>query len=150
MRIATIVIATVLAAGAGTAVALLYLKPAALVTTAPPNAEMAPATLVAYVEVDEEDGRRHVRGVIRQLQKISEMGLVPLDRAYVERLRKAQRGAVYVYFGDDPGSETACLSTAVIPGEALYFVYSSRRHADAAYPLLLRCASALDYEIIET
>ena len=103
----------------------------------------------AYVEVDEEDGRRHVRGIIRQLQKISEMGLVPLDRGYVERLRKAERGAVYVYFGDDPGSETACLSTAVIPGEALYFVYSSRRHADAAYSLLLRCASALDYEIIE-
>jgi hypothetical protein len=104
----------------------------------------------AYVEVDEEDGQRHVRGIIRQLQKISEMGLVPLDRAYVERLRKVERGAVYIYFGDDPGSETACLSTAVIPGEALYFVYSSRRHADAAYPLLLRCASALDYEIIET
>lgn len=104
----------------------------------------------AYVEVDEEDGRRHVRGIIRQLQKISEMGLVPLDRAYVERLKKAERGAVYVYFGDDPGSETACLSTAIIPGEALYFVYASRRHADAAYPLLLRCASVLDYEIIES
>ncbi|MGQ0523169.1 MAG: hypothetical protein ACT4P8_05860 [Betaproteobacteria bacterium] len=103
----------------------------------------------AYVEVDEEDGRRHVRGIIRQLQKISDMGLVPLDRAYVERLRKAEPGAVYVYFGDNPSSETACLSTAVIPGEALYFVYSSRHHADAAWPLLLRCAAVLGYEIIE-
>lgn len=103
----------------------------------------------AYVEVDEEDGRRHVRGIIRQLQKIGEMGLIPVDNQYVERLKKAQRGSIYVYFGDDPGSETACLSTAVIPGEALYFDYVSRAHAEAAWPLLLRCADVLDYEIIE-
>jgi hypothetical protein len=103
----------------------------------------------AYVEVDEEDGRRHVRGIIRQLQKIGEMGLIPVDNQYVERLKKVQRGAIYVYFGDDPGSETACLSTAVIPGEALYFDYASPRHAEAAWPLLLRCAAVLGYDIIE-
>src|SRR5687768_5589801 len=102
-----------------------------------------------YVEVDEEDGRRHVRGIIRQLERIRDMGLVPIDNGYVERLKKAERGAIYVYFGDDPGSESACLSTAVIPGEALYFVYSSLRHADAAWPLLLRCAAVLGYEIVE-
>lgn len=102
-----------------------------------------------YVEVDEEDGRRHVHGIIRQLERIGEMGLVPIDEAYVQRLRKAQRGAIYVYFGDDPGSETACLSTAVIPGEALYFVYSSRHHQEAAWPLLLRCAAVLGYEIVQ-
>ena len=103
----------------------------------------------AYVEVDEEDGRRHVSGIIRQLRKMAEAGLIPLDNQYVERLKRGQRGAIYVYFGDDPGSETACLSTAVIPGEALYFDYSSRRHAEAAWPLLLRCAAVLDYDIIE-
>lgn len=102
-----------------------------------------------YVEVDEQDGRRHVRGIIRQLERIRDMGLVPLDHGYLERLKKAERGAIYVYFGDDPGSESACLSTAVIPGEALYFVYSSRRHAEAAWPLLLRCAAVLGYEIVE-
>lgn len=102
-----------------------------------------------YVEVDEEDGRRHVYGIIRQLERIGEMGLVPIDEAYVQRLKKAQRGAIYVYFGDDPGSETACLSTAVIPGEALYFVYPSRRHQEAAWPLLLRCAAVLGYEIVQ-
>lgn len=103
----------------------------------------------AYVEVDEEDGRRHVRGIVRHLQRIAEMNLVPVDNDYVERLRKAERGAIYVYFGDDPGSEVACLSTAIIPGEALYFVYTSRRHAEAAWPLLLRCAAVLGYEIVE-
>ncbi|MBI4195972.1 MAG: hypothetical protein HY526_12935 [Betaproteobacteria bacterium] len=103
----------------------------------------------AYVEVDEDDGRRHVRGIIRQLQKIGEMGLIPVDADYLDRLKKAQRGAIYVYFGDDPGSEIACLSTAVIPGEALFFDYASRAHEQAAYPLLIRCAAALGYEIIE-
>jgi len=102
-----------------------------------------------YVEVDEEDGRRHVRGIVRQLERISAMGLVPIDEGYVARLKKAERGAVFVYFGDDPGSESACLSTAVIPGEALYFVYSSRRHAEETWPLLLRCAAVLGYEIVQ-
>jgi len=103
----------------------------------------------AYVEVDEEDGRRHVRGIIQQLQKIGEMGLIPVDNHYVERLKKVQRSAIYVYFSDDPGSETTCLSTAVIPGEALYCDYASPRHAAAAWPLLLRCAAVLGYDIIE-
>jgi hypothetical protein len=103
----------------------------------------------AYVEVDEEDGRRHVRGIIRQLEKMADMGLIPVDSEYLERLRKAQRGAIYVYFGDDPGSEVACLSTAVIPGEALFFDYSSRANEEAARPLLLRCAAVLDYDITE-
>ena len=102
-----------------------------------------------YVEVDEEDGRRHVRGIVRQLNRIRDMGLAPIDNGYVERLMKAGGRAIYVYFGDDPGSEAACLSTAVIPGEPLYFVYASRRHAEAAWPLLLRCAAVLDYEIVE-
>jgi hypothetical protein len=103
----------------------------------------------AYVEADEEDGRRHVRGIIRQLQKIRDAGLTPVDEEYLDRLKKAQRGAVYVYFGDDPGSEIACLSTAVIPGEALFFDYASRAHEQAARPLLVRCARALGYEIVE-
>lgn len=102
-----------------------------------------------YVEVDAEDGRRHVRGIIRQLERMGEMGLVPLDEAYVQRLKQAAGASVYVYFGDDPGSEIACLSTAVIPGEALYFVYSSRKHAETAWPLLQRCAAVLGYEIVQ-
>lgn len=103
----------------------------------------------AYVEVDEEDGRRHAGGIIRQLEKMSEMGLMPVDNEYLERLKKAQVSSIYVYFGDDPGSELACLSTAVIPGEPLYFDYPSPAHAEAARPLLVRCAEVLGYDIIE-
>lgn len=103
----------------------------------------------AYVEVDEEDGRRHVRGIIRQLQKMRDLGLIPVDDEYLARLKKAQRGAIYVYFGDDPGSEIACLNTAVIPGEPLFFDYASRAHEQAAHPLLARCAEVLGYNIVE-
>ena len=103
----------------------------------------------AYVESSEEDGRRHVRGIVLQLQAIKQIGDVPVDSEYLERLERAQDGAIYVYFGDDPSSETAYLSTAVIPGEPLFFDYSSRAHEAEAQMLLLRCAEVLDYDVIE-
>jgi hypothetical protein len=103
----------------------------------------------AYVEVDEEYGHRHVGGIIRQLRKMAAMGLMPVDNEYLERLKGAQRSAIYVYFGDNPGSELACLSAAVIPGEPLYFDYPSPAHAEAARPLLIRCAEVLGYDIVE-
>ena len=103
-----------------------------------------------YVEASEDEGRRHVGAIIRQLLRLQEAGHVQVDIAYLDRLKKAQRGSIYVYFGDDPGSESGCLSTAIIPGEALFFDYSSRAHESAVQPLLLRCAAALDYEIVES
>lgn len=103
----------------------------------------------AYVEASEEDGRRHVRGIVRQFQVIKQIGDIPVDNAHLERLKKVQNGAIYVYFGDDPSSETAYLSTAVIPGEPLFFDYSSRTHEATAQTLLLRCADALGYNIVE-
>ena len=104
----------------------------------------------AYVEASEEEGQRHVGGIIRQMLKLQQAGHIPVDLEYLDRLKKAQRGSIFVYFGDDPGSELACLSTAVIPGEALFFDYNSRAHERASQPLLLRCAAALDYEIVES
>ena len=102
-----------------------------------------------YVEASEDEGRRHVGGIIRQLLKLQQAGHIQVDLDYLQRLKKAQHGSIYVYFGDDPGSETGCLSTAIIPGEALFFDYSSRTQESAVQPLLLRCAAALDYEILE-
>ena len=103
----------------------------------------------AYVEASEEDGRRHVRGLIRQLHAIRQTGDIPVDNEHLERLKKAQSSAIYVYFGDDPSSEIAYLSTAVIPGEPLFFDYSSRAHEAAAQTLLLRCVDALGYDVVE-
>ena len=104
----------------------------------------------SYVEASEDEGRRHVGGIIRQVRKLQEAGNIPIDLDYLDRLTKAQRGSIFVYFGDDPGSELDCLSTAIIPGEALFFDYSSRAHENATRSLLLRCAVVLDYEIMES
>lgn len=103
----------------------------------------------AYVEADAEAGRRHVRAIISRLKNLAANGLLSVDNEYVERLSKAEPGSIYVYFGDDPGSELACLGVAVIPGEALYFDYPSHAHARATLPLLARCAAILSYDIAE-
>jgi hypothetical protein len=118
-----------------------YLSPRVVVTRL--EAEFA------YVESSEEDGRRHVRGIVRQLQAIKEIGDIPVDTEHLDRLKRAQNGAIYVYFGDDPSSETAYLSTAVIPGEPLFIDYASRAHEQAAQTLLLRCADVLGYDVVE-
>lgn len=118
-----------------------YLSPRAVVSRL--------ESVFPYVERDEDEGRRHVGGIIRQLQKMAAMGLVPIDDEYVQRLKKVQRNSIYVYFGNDPGCELACLSAAVIPGEPLYFDYLSRAHAEASKPSLVRCAEVLGYDIIE-
>lgn len=101
-----------------------------------------------YVAWSEEDGRRYVGGIIRQLQAIKQTGNIPVDSEYLDRLERAQNGAIYVYF-EDWNSEAAFLSTAVIPGEPLFFHYSSSAHEQAAKTLLLRCAEALDYDIVD-
>lgn len=100
------------------------------------------------VSSSEKDGRRYVHGIIQQLHAIKRVGKVPVDSDYLDRLGKAQNDAIYVYFADW-NSETAYLSTAVIPGEPLFFYYSSSAHEKAAKTLLLRCAEALDYDIVD-
>lgn len=103
----------------------------------------------AYVEADEEEGHRHVGGIIRQLQQMARNDSIPADDEYLQRLTKVQRNSLYVYFGDDPGSELACLDTAVIPAEPLYFDYHSAAHESRTRHLLLRCAQVLGYEVVE-
>jgi len=100
-----------------------------------------------YVASSEEDGRRYVRGIIRQLQAIKQTGDPRIDSEYLDRLERAQNGAIYVYF-EDWSSETVYLGTVVIPGEPLFFNYSSSAQEQAARPLLLRCAAALDYDVV--
>jgi len=105
-------------------------------------------TEFAYVESSDDEGRRHVQNLIRQLMRIKQGGKIPVDGEHLDRLKKAQSAAVYVYFGDNPSSETGYLCTAVIPNEPLIFDYNSKEHEGAARSLLVRCARALDYEII--
>jgi hypothetical protein len=102
----------------------------------------------ARVASSEEDGRRYVRGIIRQLQAIKQVGDIAVDSEYLDRLEKAQDGAIYVYF-EDWSSETAHLSTAVIPGEPLIFHCSSSAEEQATQNLLVRCAKVLGYDIVD-
>jgi hypothetical protein len=95
-----------------------------------------------------EDGRRYVQGIIKQLQAIRQSGDIPIDDDYLDRLAKAENGAIYVYF-EDSSSATVYLGMAIIPGEPLFFTYSSSAQEQAARPLLLRCAKVLDYEIVD-
>jgi hypothetical protein len=101
-----------------------------------------------YVTSSNEGGRGYVRGIIRQLRAIKQSGDSRVDSEYLDRLERVQDGAIYVHF-EDWNSEAIYLSTAVIPGEPLCFFYSSSKHEQAAKTLLLRCAAALDYDIVD-
>lgn len=103
----------------------------------------------AYVETSEEVGRQHVAQLIRELPKVKKWGQITVDRKYLEHLHKVRDEAVFIYFGDNPGSEDAILSTAVIPGNPLVVDFSSPEHRRATRPLLERCANVLGYEIVE-
>jgi hypothetical protein len=103
----------------------------------------------AYVEASEEEGQAHVVSVINQLQAMMKDGTIPHDRQYLAHLNRVRGRSIFVYFGDNPGVEEECLSTAVIPGEPLFFDYASEEHQKTARPILERCAIVLGYDIVE-
>lgn len=105
-------------------------------------------TEFGHVASSDEDGRRYVRAVIQALHDIKEQSHVPVDEEYVDRLRKAEREAVYVYFGD-PASGTLPLGVCVIPGQPLFFIAPAGTERAALRNLLMRCASSLHYELVE-
>lgn len=120
------------------------------------NRYLSPRVVVARLQSEfpcvassEEDGRRYVRGIIQQLHAIKQIGDIPVDSEYLDRLEKAQNDAIYVYF-EDWSSKSVYLGTAVIPGEPIFFSYSSSAQEQAAQPLLLRCAEVLEYDIVDT
>ena len=117
-----------------------YLSPRAVV-----------ACLIAefgYVASSDEDGRRYVQAMIRELHAIREQGSLPVDDEYVERLRRAEHEAIYVYFGDS-ASDTSPLGAAVIPGEPLFFTIPPGKEPAGIKSLLSRCAVSLRYDVLE-
>jgi hypothetical protein len=100
------------------------------------------------VTSSEEDGRRYVRGIIERLVAIRRSGDSPVDNEYLERLAKAENGAIYVYF-EDWSSANVYLGMVIIPEEPIFFTYSSIAQEQASHPLLVRCAKVLDYEIVD-
>ena len=105
-------------------------------------------SVFAYVEVDGEEGRRHVLETIARLRADGSRRHV--DHLFVERLAGVKNRALYVCFGDDVGADSVTLGTYIVPGMPLAFEYASAKHdEDAAQELLIRCAAALGYEILK-
>lgn len=101
----------------------------------------------AYVEADAAVGREHVLRLLKHL-RTSQGGRRHISyQQHVEHLEKVKERAIFVYFGDDPASETACLSTVLIPGEPLVFDFESAEHELQARHLLRRCARVIGCDI---
>ena len=71
----------------------------------------------SYVEADGEEGRRYVLRMIERLK--AERARLQVDRDLAERLERVKNRALFVCFGDDAGSDSALLSTYIIPGMPL-------------------------------
>jgi hypothetical protein len=120
----------------------------------PGNDYLAPSAVVArlrahfnHVETDPQQGAVHVTRMVEQLTRMQFLKQPPATPEEIERLRGLREQSVCVTFFDDPASPDACLTTTIIPGEPLFFGFSSAEHERLAMPLLERCARVLDYEI---
>ncbi|MBI4195053.1 MAG: hypothetical protein HY526_08245 [Betaproteobacteria bacterium] len=103
----------------------------------------------AFVEADETQGRAYVEDLMKKLEPGKDSRKYRAYEQRREHLDKIRGRAIYVYFGDDPSSETAYLCAAVMPDEPLVFEYDSVFHKRSAFSLLRRCARALGYTIGE-
>jgi hypothetical protein len=101
-----------------------------------------------YVEVDGEEGRRHVLETIARLR--GDRSRREVDFQLVGRLAGVKNRALYVCVGDDVGADSVTLETYIVPGMPLAFEYvSAKQDENAAHELLTRCAAALGYEILK-
>jgi hypothetical protein len=118
------------------------------------NPYLTPAEVIArlqahfgYVETDPQRGADHVDSMVAQLARMQFLSPPPATPEQIERLRSVRSQAVLVVFSDDASSEYAYLTTTLIPGEPLFFGFSSANQEEASAELLERCASVLGYEI---
>src|SRR5579884_3541456 len=108
---------------------------------------LAPSDVIArlrshfsHVEIDARQGEAVVNQMVDQLTRMQFLEPPPATPEDIQRLRSLRGQAVSVTVADDPDSEKAWLTTTLIPGEPLFFGFSSGHHEDAAMPLLERCA----------
>ena len=103
----------------------------------------------AYVESDAEEGHRHVCKIIGQLEANKRSSRFDANHEYLEHLYRGKERALYVCFGDSPGSDSMIAGTYVVPGTPLVFDPVPYEHGQAVESLLVRCATALGYDIIK-
>jgi hypothetical protein len=102
----------------------------------------------AYVESDDEEGRRYVETMIDEIRSNRRGRTRESDDERIAQLEGLKNKAVHVRFGDDPGSEDGHLSLTVVPGEPLIVVFDPGANAAEIQSLVKRCAKALGYSII--
>jgi hypothetical protein len=100
----------------------------------------------AALDANAEEGREYVRNMLTRVLELKARGI---DRGddYAGRLQRAEPHSVALFIADDASAEYAHLSCCCMPGEPLFFSYTSRQHEEAARPLLERCARVLGYAI---
>jgi hypothetical protein len=100
-----------------------------------------------YVEVDGQEGRRHVIETVERLNIDTSIGFI--DPHVVALLMRGKERALFVCFGDNASSDLEILDTYVVPAMPMVFEYASAEHESTARPLLMRCAVVLGYEILK-
>jgi len=99
----------------------------------------------AYMVADEEVGRLHVEQLKQDIYVNTHNVIERTKR--LEKLEEIQNQAVYVRWGDNPGSELEYLSTVLIPGELIRINYESVEHRECSRSLLQKFSGILDYRI---
>jgi len=102
-----------------------------------------------YFEADEELGRQHAEELVACFESSLKHSFSVQRQRYLHRLAKSASQAVYLQFGDNPGSNTEYLETVLIPFEPVVLGYQSPEHQITASPLVERCATLLGYDIVE-
>src|SRR5262245_2964556 len=109
----------------------------------------------AYADADAEAGADHVGDMIAHFLRMkagyARWKNPPSDAAgldgMIARLEAIRQDAVMLTFGDDPTSEYAYVSSAILPEEPLFIGYCCGQHEDEASPLVRRFAATLQYDL---
>jgi hypothetical protein len=108
----------------------------------------------AYVEASEEGARDYVLACVDRLAFPAEDGRAAEDERvaaagrYAVQLERFQNAARLVHFGDDLGADGVLITLLMIPRQPLIIDSTPHDWDEETMVLILRCAVALDYEVV--
>lgn len=100
-------------------------------------------------QADREKGGKYVGQMLQQLKRMRHLSPPPATDKEIARLEAMQDESIFVSISDEANLGPTHLTTCIIPGQPLFFGYSSAKHELDARPLLERSAAALGYDIEE-
>jgi hypothetical protein len=101
----------------------------------------------AHVYADPREGQNYVRKMVEKLRQLQHFTPPPVTEEEIRGLEESANKSLHVLLADNEDFGFAYLTTCIIPGQPLFFGYSSAQHQQSAQPLLTRCCSKLGYEI---